>query len=168
MFGKMKLENLKQLYVEELKDAYDFEQRLVDALPRMAETASAPELREAFETHLQETRTQVVRLEEIFRALGETPDRKTCKGMKGLLAEAEEYLDARGDRDTIDASLISAAQRVEHYEMAVYGSLRAYAECMGFGEHATLLQASLDEEGEADKLLTALAESAINVEAARR
>jgi ferritin-like metal-binding protein YciE len=167
MFGSMKLENLKQLYVDELKDAYDFEHQLVDALPKMEKAATAPELKEAFRSHLQETKDQIDRLEQVFRSLGEKADRKTCKGMKGLLAEGEEYLKARGDRDTHDAALISAAQRVEHYEMAVYGTLRAYAECMGHQDQASLLQQNLDEEGQADKKLTTLAESAINYEAAR-
>jgi ferritin-like metal-binding protein YciE len=168
MFGSMKLENLKELYLDELKDAYDFEQQLCDALPKMEKAATAPELKEAFRSHLEETKGQVERLERVFQSLGEKADRKTCKGMKGLIAEGEEYLKARGDKTTHDAALISAAQRVEHYEMAVYGTLRAYAECLGYQDQASLLQETLDEEGQADKKLTMLAESAINYEAARR
>ena len=163
--GKMKLENLQELYLDELKDVYDAEHQIVEALPRMANAASDPELKEAFRAHLQETKNQVTRLEQIFEDLGEKPARKACKGMKGLLAEGEEYLDARGDADTVDASLISAAQRVEHYEIAVYGTLRAYAECLDHEEHISLLQATLDEEKGADQKLTAIAESTVNQDA---
>ena len=127
MFGKMKLENLKTLYLDELKDAYDFEHQILEALPKMEKAASADELKQAFREHRGQTELQVGRLEQIFQSLGEKADRKSCKGMKGLLAEGEDFIKARGDRDTIDASLISAAQRVEHYEIAVYGTLRAYA-----------------------------------------
>lgn len=166
--GKMKLENLQELYLDELRDVYDAEHQIVEALPKMEKAASDPELKAAFRNHLQETKQQVRRLEEIFEEMGEKPSRKSCKGMKGLLAEGEEYVKARGDADTIDASLISAAQRVEHYEIAVYGTLRAYAECLDREEHVSLLQATLDEEGQADKTLTMLAENVINLEAARR
>ena len=166
--GKMKLENLQELYLDELKDVYDAEHQIVEALPKMEKAASDPELKEAFRNHLKETKQQVARLEQIFDEMGEKPSRKSCKGMKGLLAEGEEYVKARGDADTIDASLISAAQRVEHYEIAVYGTLRAYAECLDQEEHVSLLQATLDEEGQADKTLTMLAENVINLEAARR
>ena len=166
--GKMKLENLQELYLDELKDVYDAEHQIIEALPKMEQAASDPELKEAFRTHLQETKEQVKRLEQIFEDLEEKPARKACKGMKGLLSEREEYVKARGDADTIDASLISAAQRVEHYEIAVYGTLRAYAECLDQEGHVSLLQATLDEEGEADKTLTMLAENVINLEAARR
>lgn len=166
--GKMKLENLQELYLDELKDVYDAEHQIVEALPKMEKAASDPELKEAFRTHLQETKSQVTRLEQIFEDLGEKPVRKTCKGMKGLLAEGDEYVKAHGDADTVDASLISAAQRVEHYEIAVYGTLRAYAECLDQEEHISLLQATLDEEGQTDKRLTMLAENVINLEAARR
>ena len=166
--GKMKLENLQELYLDELRDVYDAEHQIVEALPKMEKAASDPELKAAFRNHLQETKEQVTRLEQIFEEMGEKPSRKSCKGMKGLLAEGEEYVNARGDADTIDASLISAAQRVEHYEIAVYGTLRAYAECLDREEHVSLLQATLDEEGQADKTLTMLAENVINLEAARR
>ena len=166
--SKMKLENLQGLYLDELKDIYDAEHQIIEALPKMEQAASDPELKDAFRTHLQETKQQVARLEQIFEHLEETPERKTCKGMKGLLAEGEEYMKARGDADTIDASLISAAQRVEHYEIAVYGTLRAYAECLDQEVHISLLQATLDEEGQSDKTLTTLAENVINLEAARR
>jgi ferritin-like metal-binding protein YciE len=166
MFGKMKLENLRTLYLDELKDAYDFEHQLLDALPKMENAANAEELKSAIRAHCGETERQVGRLEQVFQGLGEKAERKTCKGMKGLVAEAEEYLKARGDRDTIDASLISAAQRVEHYEIAVYGTLRAYARVLGHQDQAGLLQQNLDEESKADQKLTQLAEQGINVAAA--
>lgn len=165
MFGNLKLENLEKLYVDELKDAYDFEHQLLDALPKMEEAAHARELKEAFREHRRETENQVKRLEQVFRSLGKDADRKTCKGMKGLIAEGEEYIKAKGDDATIDAGLISAAQRVEHYEMAVYGTLRTYAEALGREDQARLLDQSLDEESAADEKLTDLAESGINAEA---
>ena len=166
MFGKMNLENLKQVYVDELKDAYDFEHQILDALPKMEEAASSPELKRAFQEHRRETENQVRRLEQVFNHLGRDPERKTCKGMKGLIAEGEEFVKARGDGAAIDAALISGAQRVEHYEMAVYGTLRTYARALGHEEQATLLQQNLSEEKAADEKLTGLAESGINVEAA--
>ena len=166
MFGKMNLDNLKQVYVDELKDAYDFEHQILDALPKMEEAASSPELKQAFEEHRRQTENQVRRLEQVFNHLGRDPERKTCKGMKGLIAEGEEIVKARGDGAAIDAALISGAQRVEHYEMAVYGTLRTYARALGHEEQATLLQQNLSEEKAADEKLTRLAESGINVEAA--
>jgi len=166
LFGKMNLDNLKQVYVDELKDAYDFEHQILDALPKMEEAASSPELKQAFEEHRRQTENQVRRLEQVFNHLGRDPERKTCKGMKGLIAEGEEIVKARGDGAAIDAALISGAQRVEHYEMAVYGTLRTYARALGHEEQATLLQQNLSEEKAADEKLTRLAESGINVEAA--
>ena len=166
MFGKMNLENLKQVYVDELKDAYDFEHQILDALPKMEEAASSPELKRAFQEHRRETENQVRRLEQVFNHLGRDAERKTCKGMKGLIAEGEDFVKARGDGAAIDAALISGAQRVEHYEMAVYGTLRTYARALGHEEQATLLQQNLSEEKAADEKLTGLAESGINVEAA--
>jgi ferritin-like metal-binding protein YciE len=162
----MNLENLKQVYVDELKDAYDFEHQILDALPKMEEAASSPELKQAFQEHRRETENQVRRLEQVFNHLGLDAERKTCKGMKGLIAEGEEFVKARGDGAAIDAALISGAQRVEHYEMAVYGTLRTYARALGHEEQATLLQQNLSEEKAADENLTRLAESGINVEAA--
>jgi ferritin-like metal-binding protein YciE len=166
LFGNLKLENLEKLYVDELKDAYDFEHQILDALPKMEESATHPELQAAFREHRRETENQVRRLEQVFNSLGRDAERKTCKGMKGLLDEGEEYIKARGDDATIDAALISGAQRVEHYEMAVYGTLRTYARALGHEDQATLLNQSLEEEGAADAKLTRLAESGINVEAA--
>jgi ferritin-like metal-binding protein YciE len=162
----MKLENLRTLYLDELKDAYDYEHQILDALPKMEKAATAEELKSAFREHLGQTQKQVGRLEQIFQSLGEKAERKTCKGMKGLLAEGEDFIKARGDHDTIDASLISAAQRVEHYEIAVYGTLRAYARVLGLQDQARLLQQNLDEESKADQKLTQLAEQGINIAAA--
>jgi ferritin-like metal-binding protein YciE len=166
MFSKMKLDNLKSLYVAELKDAYDFENRILEALPKMVDTAEDVGLKRALEQHGTETRGQVSRLERIFDELGQKPERKTCKGMKGLLDEADDMLEAKGDADTRDAAIISAAQRVEHYEMAVYGSLRTYAQVLGYHTQANLLEASLREEEAADAKLTDIAVSGINAEAA--
>lgn len=166
MFGNLKLENLEKLYVDELKDAYDFEHQILDALPKMEEAATHAELQSAFREHRRETENQVRRLEQVFNSLGRDAERKTCKGMKGLIAEGEEYVKARGDDAAIDAALISGAQRVEHYEMAVYGTLRTYARALGHEDQATLLNQSLEEEKAADAKLTRLAESGINVNAA--
>ena len=165
MFGKIKLENLEKLYVDELKDAYDFEHQILDALPKMEEAAVSSQLKEAFREHREQTRGQVKRLEQVFNMLGRDADRKTCKGMKGLIAEGDEYIKAKGDDATIDAALVSAAQRVEHYEMAVYGTLRTFARALGHADQANLLQQTLDEESKTDEKLTRLAESGINVEA---
>jgi ferritin-like metal-binding protein YciE len=166
LFGNLKLENLEKLYVDELKDAYDFEHQILDALPKMEESATHPEVQAAFREHRRETENQARRLEQVFNSLGRDAERKTCKGMKGLLDEGDEYVKARGDDATIDAALISGAQRVEHYEMAVYGTLRTYARALGHEDQATLLNQSLEEEKAADAKLTRLAESGINVEAA--
>lgn len=166
MFGKMNLKNLETLYVDELKDAYDFEHQLLDALPKMEKSAHTPELQEAFREHRRKTENQVRRLEQVFDGLGQRPDRKSCKGMKGLIDEGEEYIKAKGDDATVDAALISAAQRVEHYEMAAYGTLRTYARALGRPEQASLFQQNLDEETAADEKLSRLAETGINVEAA--
>ena len=161
----MKLDSLQKLYVEELRDLYSAENQLVKALPKMAKGASSPELKQAFEDHLEQTREHVERLEEIFEKLDERPTGKTCKGMKGLIEEGSEMLEEDGDESVIDAGLIGAAQRVEHYEIAAYGTVRTFANMLGEDEAAALLQETLDEEGEADKLLTELAESVVNVEA---
>jgi len=161
----MKLDSLKKLYVEELRDLYSAEKQIVKALPKMAKAASAPELRRAFEGHLQETEKQVERLETIFENLGATSRGKTCKGMEGLLEEGEELLKEKAEPEILDAALIAAAQRVEHYEMAGYGTVRTYARLLNETEAVGLLQETLDEEGETDKKLTQLAESLINPEA---
>ncbi len=165
MFGNLRLENLEKLYIDELKDAYDFEHQLLEALPKMEEAAYTGELKQAFRDHRLETEGQVRRLEQVFRSLGREAERKTCKGMKGLIAEGEEYIRAKGDEATLDAALIAAAQRVEHYEIAVYGTLRTYAEALGREDQARLLDQTLEEESAADEKLTDLAQSGINAEA---
>ena len=159
-------ETLRDLYLNELRDLYSAETQLLEALPKMAEAATSSQLKEAFTTHLEETQGHVSRLEEIFEALGEEPGGETCKAMEGLIAEGEDYVKASGDPDVRDAGLIGAAQRVEHYEMAGYGTTRTLATRLGESEAADSLQATLDEEEEADRKLTAIAESEVNTEAA--
>lgn len=157
--------NLNDLFIHQMKDLYDAEQRLTDALPKMAEAASNPELRAAFSEHLTQTQTHVRRLEDVFRRLGCEPDRETCHGMKGLIDEGSEIIKAAGDDDTRDAGLIAAAQKVEHYEIASYGTSRTFARELGMEDIAQTLQQTLDEEGDTDKRLTELAEMRINPQA---
>ena len=161
----MKMESLKDLYLEQLRDLYDAETQLVEALPNMAEAAHNTDLKNAFSQHLRQTREQLTRLERLFSALGEKPEGQTCYGMKGLIKEGQEMVKAKGDPDVIDAGLIAAAQRVEHYEIAGYGTVRAYAEMLGADEAVRLLEKTLQEEEETDDKLTELAENHINVEA---
>jgi ferritin-like metal-binding protein YciE len=161
----MKLDTLKKLYIEELRDVYSAEQQLIKALPKMAKGASSDELREALETHLDQTKGQVERLEQIFEALDESPKGKTCQAMKGLIEEGSEILEEKGEESVLDAGIIAAAQKVEHYEMATYGTLRTWADLLNEDEAAALLQETLDEEGEADKTLNELAEDVVNPEA---
>ncbi|MGE5755771.1 MAG: ferritin-like domain-containing protein [Planctomycetaceae bacterium] len=160
-----KLNSLQDLFVEELRDLYSAETQLVKALPKMVKVASAKELRSAFEEHLEQTKGHVERLEQILTELGENPKGKTCKAMEGLVAEGEELIHEKPKASVLDAGLISAAQRVEHYEIAGYGSVRTYAKLLGNDKAAEILQTTLDEEGETDKKLTRLAERLINVEA---
>lgn len=162
----MALNTLEDLYVDELKDLYNAEKQIVKALPKMVKKASSPELRNAFAEHLELTRGHVQRLEQIFQERGMAARGKTCKGMEGLLEEGKELMEEDAEPSVMDAGLIAGAQRVEHYEMAAYGSVRTYAETLGYEEAANLLQQTLDEEGEADKKLTQIAENTINVEAA--
>ena len=162
----MKLETLQDLYVSELKDLYSAENQIVKALPKMAHAATAQALKAAFEEHLAQTQGQVKRLEQIFERLEKSPSGKTCKGMQGLLAEGQELLKEDAEPAVLDAGLIAAAQRVEHYEIAGYGTVRTYATLLGDERAVRLLQQTLDEEGATDKKLTQLAETAINVEAA--
>ena len=159
-------ETLRDLYLNELRDLYSAETQLLEALPKMAEAANSSQLKEAFTSHLEQTEGHVRRLEEIFEALGEEPSGETCKAMEGLINEGEEYVKAGGDRDVRDAGLIGAAQRVEHYEIAGYGTARTLASRLGESEAADKLQATLDEEAEADSKLTDIAESEVNPEAA--
>jgi ferritin-like metal-binding protein YciE len=164
---KPQFDNLEDLFWDQVKDIYDAEQRLTDALPKMAEAANDPTLEKAFRDHLAETKQHVQRLETIFRGAGKEPDRETCEGIKGLLKEGEDMIGAKGDEATCDAALIAAAQRVEHYEMAVYGTIRSYAESLGRNEFVRLLQQTLDEEGAADRKLTQIATTKVNRPAAR-
>jgi len=161
----MKLNTLKQLYIEELRDLYSAENQLLKALPKMAKGASSEELKLAFENHLDQTKVHVERLEEIFERLNETPKGKTCQAMKGLVEEGSEILGEDGEESVLDAGIIAAAQKVEHYEIASYGTVRTFAQLLGEDEAAELLQETLDEEGEADKLLTQLAQEIVNPEA---
>lgn len=161
----MKLDTLKKLYVEELRDVYNAENQLLKALPKMAKGASSDELKQAFETHLEQTKEHVERLDEIFEALGEKASGKTCKAMQGLIEEGSEMLKEEGEESVIDAGLIGAAQRVEHYEIAAYGTLKTFAELLGEEDAVELLRQTLDEEGETDKLLTDLAEEIVNPQA---
>ena len=161
----MKLDSLKKLYVEELRDLYSAETQLVKALPKMAKGASSDELKEAFESHLEQTKEHVERLDEIFGRLDEKPTGKTCKAMKGLIEEGSEMLAQEGDESVIDAGLIGAAQRVEHYEIAAYGTVRTLADLLGEDEAVELLQQTLDEEGDTDKELSQLAKGIVNKEA---
>ena len=158
----MALESMQDLFLNELKDVLNAEKQLVAALPRMAKAASAPELEQAFTKHLRETEGHVRRLEQIFKSLGQTPRGKKCKGMEGLVEEGKEILEEDGAEEVIDAALISAAQRVEHYEIAAYGCLRTYAQLLGMDEADRLLEQTLREEEATDKALTALGEGGIN------
>ncbi len=146
-----KLNSLQELLVEELKDLYDAEHQLIKALPKMAAAATSQQLKTAFTSHLAETEGHIQRLEQVFTAMGEKAARKTCKAMKGLVEEGSEAIEEDMDPEVKDAALIASAQRVEHYEMAGYGTLRTFAYVLGYAEVAPLLQATLDEEEEADK-----------------
>lgn len=159
------MDSLQELYVDELKDLYSAENQLLKALPRMARAASHRELKDAFTQHEEQTRRQVERLDQIFEELGKSPRGKKCVGMEGLIKEAQELMKEKPDPDVLDAGLISKAQHVEHYEIAGYGTVRTWAERLGHDEHANLLQETLNEEEETDRLLTELAENTINVEA---
>ena len=163
----MEMETLQDLFVEELKDLYSAEAQLLKAMPKMVKKAQHPELKQAFETHMRETEGQVKRLDRIFDQLGEKAKGKKCLAMEGLIKEAKEHMSEDMDEDVMDAALIGMAQKIEHYEIAGYGTARTYAKLLGNREVQRLLQETLDEEGKTDKLLTKLAESSINVEAAQ-
>ena len=159
----MAAENLQELFVEELRDVYDAEKQITKALPKMAKAVESDELRAAFEEHLEITRMQVNRLEEVFKSLGLAARGKTCDGMKGLLEEGQSHMEEL-DGSTLDAALIGAAQRVEHYEMAAYGTLATWADLLGYQDAKDLLGQTLEEEKEADEKLTGIA-GQINPEA---
>ena len=160
----MDLNSLRDLFIDELRDLYDAETQITEALPKLIEKASYPELKSALQEHLDVTRGQITRLKTIFSGLNEKPEGETCKGMKGVIKEGDDMAGRDGSPSVIDAAIISAAQRVEHYEMAGYGTVRTYAELLGETQYASLLQQTLDEEKEADESLTELAKT-INVQA---
>ena len=159
-----KITNLRDVYIEQLKDLYSAETQLIKALPKMAKAAHAPELAHGFEEHLEQTKEHAARLERIFAALDEKPTGKTCKAMKGLVEEGSEAIKENASPSAKDAMLIAAAQRVEHYEIAGYGTVKTYANLLNENEAAKLLEETLQEEVETDEKLTEAAES-INVEA---
>jgi ferritin-like metal-binding protein YciE len=161
---KVKAKSLRELYVEELKDLYDAEQQIIKALPKIASEVSSEPLRGALNEHLEITKQQAGRIERIFENIGQQLKAEKCKGMEGILKEGNEVLKKAQDQDVRDAAIIAAAQRVEHYEIAAYGTVRTYARLMGEEESAQLLEQTLNEEKEADQELTQLAEQ-INVEA---
>jgi ferritin-like metal-binding protein YciE len=160
-----KLRTLDDLYTDMLKDLYSAEKQLVKALPKLAKNAQSPDLQKAFQEHLKQTERHVERIERIFSDLGGSPRGKKCVGMEGLVAEGNELLQEETDPDVLDAGLIAAAQKVEHYEIASYGTVRTWAERLGHNNAAQLLQQTLDEEGDANKKLTEIAESHVNMEA---
>jgi ferritin-like metal-binding protein YciE len=163
----MKIESMEDLFLEQVEDLYDAEKRLVKALPKMAEASTSQSLRQAFQSHLMETEGHVSRLENVFRILRKDPKAKTCDAMKGLVSEGEDVISDIDESPLRDAGLIAAANRVEHYEIAAYGSARTFAETLGLREAATLLEQTLQEEKKADQKLTQLAESMVNEEAFR-
>lgn len=163
----MRLESLHELFVTELRDTYDAENQLIKALPKMVDKANYPELKNAITEHLEQTRNQAQRLEEIFESLGEKVKGQKCQGMKGILEEGEDLAGENGDPAAIDAGIIGSAQKVEHYEIASYGSLCTWAEMMGHQRELQLLRQTLQEEKEADQKLTQLAQRLINVDAVR-
>jgi ferritin-like metal-binding protein YciE len=159
-------ETLHDAFIEELRDTYDAEKQLTKALPKLAKASSSPKLRQAFERHLDETQEQISRLEQVFESLDEKARGKHCEGIAGIIEEGKSIMEQDFDEMTMDACLIAAGQRAEHYEMAAYGTLVAWAEAMGHTEAARLLQQTLDEEKAADEKLSGLAESGINQGAA--
>jgi ferritin-like metal-binding protein YciE len=162
----MKLESLRELFIEELQDLYSAENQIIEALPKMIEKASSPDLKAGFTQHLEQTRQHVARLDRIFDQLGDDVDRddKTCKGMKGIIKDAEELLKTDAEPEVLDAGMIAGAQRVEHYEIAGYGTVRTYAQLLGRNEWAQLLEQTLQEEKDTDVKLSQLSNH-INVEA---
>ncbi len=157
-------QGLKDLYIDELKDLYNAENQLVKALPKLARAAASDELRQGFEEHLEQTKGHVERLEKIFQMLDESPKGKKCKGMEGLIVEGSEVMEQDYEGSLLDAALIGAAQRVEHYEIAGYGTARSFAESLGQTDHVSLLNETLEEEKETDQKLTELAKQ-VNTEA---
>lgn len=161
----MKVQTMEDLFLDTLRDLYDAEKQITKALPKMSKAATSDDLRAAFDEHLRVTRRQVERLEQIFKELDEKPTGKKCAGMEGLIEEGEELIEEADASFVLDAGLIGAAQRVEHYEMAGYGTARTFAQRLGHAGAARLLQQTLDEEKETDLKLSELAESVVNEEA---
>lgn len=161
----MELDSLQALYIEKLRDLYSAEQQIMKAMPKVRKAVTNPELQQAFDTHIAQTEQQVQRLERIFEELGLPPKGKHCKGMEGLLAEVSELLGEDAEADVLDAGVIGHAQSVEHYEIAGYGTARTYAELLGYDDHSDLLQQTLNEEEETDRLLTEIAMTSVNIDA---
>ncbi len=159
------MNGLEELYMDGLRDVYNAENQILKALPKMAKAANSDQLRQAFQEHETQTRNQVTRLDQIFGMHSTKPRGKKCAGMEGIIEEGKEEMQQNADSDALDAVLIAGAQKVEHYEIATYGTLRTWAQQLGLNNEAQLLQQTLDEEGETDKKLTRLAESQINMEA---
>jgi len=160
------MKTLEDLFLHMLKDVYHAEKQAMRAMPKMAKSVESEELREAFKTHQVETEQQVQRLEQIFEMLGKKPRGETCEAIQGLVEEAKEVMDEAEDPDVMDAGILAAAQAIEHYEIARYGTMRAWAEELGMKDAAKLLQQTLDEEKKTDKLLSELAIARLNREAA--
>jgi ferritin-like metal-binding protein YciE len=166
IFSSTELNSFNDLFVQQIEDLYDAEQQLTKALPKMIDAANSPQLKQAIQSHLQETEGHVSRLEQIFREVNRDPKRETCAAMKGLISEGETMIKAKGDADVKDAALIAAAQRVEHYEISGYGTARAFARRLGLNQAVTLLDQTLQEEKAADEKLNSIAESGVNQQAA--
>lgn len=160
------MEDLRDLLIHELEDLYDAEHRITKALPKMRKAAGSEELKDAFDAHLQETEGQIARLEQCFDLLGESARRKKCHGILGLIEEGQEEMEEDASQAVLDAALIGAAQKVEHYEMSAYGTARTHAQLLGNDQVAALLEETLEEEKAADEKLTAIAQSGINEAAA--
>ncbi len=167
IFTSKQFNNLEDLFWDEVRDLYDAEHRIASELPKMAGAAEDPMLKQAFEEHLGQTKNQIKRLEQVFEHHGRKPDRVTCEGIKGLASEGSDIVSAHGSPQVKDAALIAAAQRVEHYEMAGYGSARTFAQYLGDSFSADLLQQTLDEEGATDHKLTDIAMRRVNTQAQR-
>jgi ferritin-like metal-binding protein YciE len=161
----MEMNTLQDLYIDELRDLLSCESQIIKALPKMAKAASSPQLQQAFQRHLEESQQHLERLNQIFETMGEKARAKKCKGVEGIIEEGKEMMEETETEEARDAALIAAAQKVEHYEIASYGTVRTYAKLLGDDNAARLLQQTLDEEGNTDKKLTQLAQSGINVEA---
>jgi ferritin-like metal-binding protein YciE len=161
----MELNTLQDLFLDTLKDTYDAEHQITKALPKMAKAAHNPELKKGFEQHLSQTEQHIKRLEQVFDGMGKKATRKTCVGMKGLIEEGSELIKEDTEPEVLDAGLIAAAQKVEHYEISAYGTLSAYANLLGDSKSAKLFQQTLDEEKQTDQKLSKLAESSVNVQA---